>query len=225
MTAESKDDDLKQNKPEGEHGDENSRRVLQMEVSHQGDDSRNTSGTVQPNAQQKVEASSENHAIVPRAGEIEGPSAESEEPVVSNGVLETVPDKDNSATSTADGSADKESSAAINEQAWEEPKPAPFKDAPPPPVNFWAQRMAQIPKTKASNGVLISNAKQPVAGNGLPSLGVEDVKIVDAASDTRKHDGKRKPKPGTDERFSNKDNVRTNEGKLRSNDSKQFALY
>ena len=105
--------------------------------------------------------------------------------------------------------------------AWDEAKPesASLKEAPPPPVNFWAQRMAQNPKVKPQQSAPPQSLKPVPATNGTAPAG-ESVKPNESSVEYKKQESKKRTKGNLDDRPTNKEGSKSVEGKGRSGEGK-----
>ena len=161
----------------------------------------------------------ENGSIEPPSQERSRSAASTDEKALANGVGESGSDKTVSNATVSDQSSDKEKASEPSDSGWEETKPAAFKEAPLPPVNVWAQRMAQGSKAKPLNGSAIQPAKQSNAGNGSSNISLDDSKSNEVAGDHRKPDPRRRVKNGVEDRLPPKDGARALDGKSRSHES------
>ncbi len=114
-----------------------------------------------------------------------------------NGSSESTWDKQSQ--TSQNGSKGGEKPDAEKEQAtkisWDEEAAAPasLKEAPPPPVNIWQQRIA-AQKPKQSNP---SQLPKPAIPNPSPGNANGPAKGTEATSEQKKQDGKKKGKTGT----------------------------
>ena len=112
------------------------------------------------------------------------------------------------------------------ENSWGEEKSGanPFKEAPPPTVNFWAQRMAQIPKTKVDQSSSSVQTKPAAMTNGLSPATNEAPKVAENHTDSKIRETKKKPRHIPEDKLSAKDSTRSLEAKVKSGDGQSDAI-
>lgn len=115
---------------------------------------------------------------------------------------------------------EQESTHNITESAWgEEDKPTPtlLKDAPPPPVNFWAQRMAQAPRTKPLQVTNSQVSKPTTLTNGV-STNDKSPPAATVSEEQRLKETKKKPRSVVEERPSLREGYKPGDGKAKSSE-------
>ena len=103
------------------------------------------------------------------------------------------------------------------EGSWDEEKPeiAALKEAPPPPVNFWAQRMAQPAKGKVQQSTPIQASKPVALSNGNAFAG-ESSKLSEAGGETRKQESKKRSKVNPEDRPVMREGAKSVDGKAKN---------
>ena len=113
--------------------------------------------------------------------------------------------------------AEKDAAQKASDAPWDETKPesALLKEAPPPPVNIWAQRMAQIPKTKPQQTAPLQTSKQAVMTNGTGGAS-EPARPTESSGEQRKQENRKKSKGNVDDRLVVKENNKSADGKAKN---------
>lgn len=112
---------------------------------------------------------------------------------------------------------DKEPTHSAVSTSWDEEKPVnvSLKEAPPPTVNFWQQRMAQAPKPKSQQIRALPVPKPTTLTNGFGNSNGQ-AKTIDAAAEPKKQDNKKKAKPSSEDRPDMKEGTKSADGKARN---------
>ena len=143
-----------------------------------------------------------------------------------NGSSESTWDKqsqssNNGSKNDEKANAEKDNAQKASEAPWDEakPEPASLKEAPPPPVNFWAQRMAQIPKVRPQQSAPLQTPKQVVLTNGTGGAG-ELGKPTESSGEHRKQENKKKSKGNVEDRPMIKEGSKSADGKVKNGEGK-----
>lgn len=149
------------------------------------------------------------------------PKDENSAPTV-NGSAEPALDKQSQPSQNGSKHGDKanaanDSSQKMLEASWDDEKPetAMLKEAPPPPVNFWAQRMAQPAKVKPQQSNSIQIPKPVTLPNGVGSAS-EAARVTEAGGEPRKQESKKRSKGNTEDRPTMKEGGKSADGKAKS---------
>ena len=123
--------------------------------------------------------------------------------------------KDEQTTHLAQNSngVEKEVSEQSTEPSWGDEKATTMalKEAPPPPVNVWAQRMAQTPSRQAvSHTATASGPRTTPLENGSTS---GFAKAPESNHESRQHENRRKSRVAPQERQSSRENGRIGDSK------------
>lgn len=160
------------------------------------------------------------------------PALESASPVIKdkdegmvpavNGSAESAWDRHSQSSQTESKQGEKAHAAQDGAQnnpegSWDEEKPetAALKEAPPPPVNFWAQRMAQPAKGKVQQSTSIQVSKPVALANGN-ALASESNKLSEAGGDTRKQESKKRSKVNAEDRPVMREGAKLMDGKAKN---------
>lgn len=157
------------------------------------------------------------------------PKDEDNAPMV-NGLAESTSDKHSQSSQNGKKNGEKvntakDGSEKSSEAPWDEDKPetASLKEAPPPPVNFWAQRMAQPTKAKPQQSAPMQMPKPASLPNGV-SIAGESVKTTESAGEPRKLENKKKSKASTEDRPTMKEGSKSVEGKIKGGEGRDFEF-
>ena len=141
-----------------------------------------------------------------------------------NYVSSNVPDKSANASQNETGVNGKDGLQSADEASWTEERasnPA-LKEAPPPPINFWAQRMAQAPKPKAQQSVSTQTPKPTPPANGQAN---DSTTPSEANGEAKRQENKRRPRNVADDRSAAKEGARSTDGKGKPAEGNEHPVY